>query len=230
MVATFFQPIVLLILVTIVYILSKHIIQNLFNVLHLFFESDTVIFTFISIIFLPGTVIHELAHYLTAIVLFLRVREFHILPQWEGNYIKLGRVVYEKKDVVRSILVGIAPIFFGLLLFWYMAYLNIFPQQSIILNIILAYFIFVISSSMFSSKQDLIDIVYIVPIGILLAGVCYVFNIDLGRVLQNKEFMQLLNSIFTRVNLYLLLSVIINVILLLALKLIIRLKRVKHYA
>ena len=132
------------------YFISRISIKELFQVLRIFFRNDKIVFTFVSLIFLPGTIIHELAHFLAAITMFLRVHEVHVFPQWEKDYIKLGRVIYEKKDVIRSIFVGIAPVIIGLLFFWWFSVIDVLSVEDTKIRIFMVYAIFIISTSMFS--------------------------------------------------------------------------------
>lgn len=123
-----------------------------------------------------------------AIVLLLKVRSFTVFPEWEDNSIKLGSVVYEKKDFVRGILVGIAPILIGLILFWIISIVHPFSQESILLKILMVYVIFVLSSTMFSSKQDLIDMVYLIPLILIIVAIVYIFQIDIFGMLEKFVF------------------------------------------
>ena len=59
-----------------------------------------------SIIFLPGVVLHEVSHYLMAILLGVRTGRFSILPKkLEGGRIRLGYVETVSTDFVRDALV-----------------------------------------------------------------------------------------------------------------------------
>lgn len=167
------------------FFISRRSINELFYFLKYFFRSNKVVFYIISFIFLPGTVIHELSHFFTAMGLLLRVQDMTILPQWEHNYIKLGSVTYEKKDIVRSILVGIAPIFVGIGIFWWLSELPIFERGAPLWLLIGGvYFIFTLSTTMFSSKQDLVDLVYVIPLIIVIAAFIYIMKFDLSFFFQ----------------------------------------------
>jgi hypothetical protein len=162
---------------------------------------------------LPGTIIHELAHFLAAISLMLKVHEVHVFPQWEKNYIKLGRVVYEKKDVIRSIFVGIAPVIVGLLFFWWFSAINVLSVEDIRIRIIMVYAIFVISTSMFSSKQDLIDIIYIIPFILIIGAVIYIFQIDLSFILKQDVLIDGVTKFLYDVNIFLFISLGIHAVI-----------------
>lgn len=195
------------------YFISRISIRELFQVLRIFFSSDRIVFIFVSLIFLPGTIIHELAHFLAAISLMLRVHEVHVFPQWEKNYIKLGRVVYEKKDVIRSIFVGIAPVIVGLLFFWWFSAINVLSAEDIRIRIIMVYAIFVISTSMFSSKQDLIDIIYIIPFFLIVGAMIYIFQIDLSFIAKQDILISGFTKFLYDVNIFLAISLIIHTVI-----------------
>lgn len=173
------------------------------------------IYKIISLIFLPGTIIHELSHFFAAIVLFLPVKDIQIFPKFEEGQIKLGHVLYVKKDFLRGILVGIAPFFGALFLFFGLSFFNLFPNENLGLNIFLIYLIFTVSSVMFSSKQDLVDIGYLIPFILFLLIIVYIFQpfIPSFNLPYFKNIIAGLEFFLTNVNYYLFLSILIHVFL-----------------
>jgi hypothetical protein len=210
--ALLFFPIQLLIL----YFISRQTIKELFFFFRRFLPEGAVS-VLVTVLFLPGTILHELAHFIMAIILMMHVREVSVLPEFEKSYIKLGKVVYEKKDIVRGILIGIAPIFAGLLIFWMLSVWNLFPAPHLWLSILVGYFVFVVSTTMFSSKQDLVDLVYIIPLAIIITGVLYVFDINPARYISKDVFNLFVNFIY-HLNYYFLFSFIIHVGIIIVLK------------
>ncbi len=196
------------------FLISRKTIQYLFYVLHELTSNTTVIYLTIALVFLPGTILHELSHFLMAIVLLLRVREIHIFPEWKNGYLKLGKVLYEKRDVIRSILVGVAPICVGLLFFWWMSSVGILTSHNLSMQIVSIYLIFVISSTMFSSKQDLVDVIYILPIGIVIGIIYYFFPIDLSFISKQQIVIEAIQKFLYDVTIYLGISLLIHSILL----------------
>lgn len=69
-----------------------------------------------SILVLPGTIIHELSHWLVAEILQVRTGEIVILPELAGHgqEERLGSVQTEKSDPFRGFLIGLAPFVTGL--------------------------------------------------------------------------------------------------------------------
>ncbi len=197
--------IVFLLQIIVIYIISKLTIKELFLFLRKFFQTDFPVFLLVSFIFLPGTIIHETSHFITALLLILPVKSMTIFPKWDNNEIKLGEVLFVKKDFLRAILVGIAPVFFGIGILFLLFFYQIYPSNNLGLNILYSYLIFSISANMFSSKQDLKDLILITPVALLVMVLFYVFDIKI-----NTDF---INVIMNKVNLYIFFVLIINVML-----------------
>jgi len=159
----------------------------------------------VSLIFLPGTLIHESAHFLTALFLLLPVKSMTIFPRWDDREIKLGEVLFVKKDFLRAILVGVAPVFFGIGILFAIFFYHIYPSNNLGLNIIYSYIIFSISANMFSSKQDLKDLALIIPVIILVIMIIYIFNIKID--------LSSINVIMNKVNLYIFFVLLIDIFL-----------------
>lgn len=153
--------------ITQIYTFLFHITKN-----HFFASSC------IAVLYFPGTVLHELAHYIVALILFLPIQSMELFPHIEEGYIKLGSVTYEKKDVLRGFLVGIAPLFVGLGSLFAIFYTGYAAHPNIWIFLITWYLIFTISSTMFSSSQDLVDMIFAIPLIIMIALVIYILQID----------------------------------------------------
>ena len=129
-----------------------------------------------SILFLPGVLLHEISHFLTAKLLRVPTGRFSVLPRPlpEGK-LQLGYVETYTTDVFRDALIGIAPLFTGMTVIALISYFQfeIIPSTDTIkiasMNInmdtlfrvysqsdfwLWFYFIFVISSTMYPSASD----------------------------------------------------------------------------
>jgi len=62
---------------------------------------------------LPGIILHESSHALSAILLGVRVGHISVRPKRAGQRIQLGFVPVEKTDAVRASLIGLAPVLTG---------------------------------------------------------------------------------------------------------------------
>ncbi|MEX1020705.1 MAG: hypothetical protein WDZ49_13660 [Litorilinea sp.] len=65
------------------------------------------------LIFFPGVIVHESAHWLAARLMGLRTGAFRVWPRRQGKYIGLGSVSVQRSDPLRDSLVGIAPLLIG---------------------------------------------------------------------------------------------------------------------
>jgi hypothetical protein len=79
----------------------------------LFRRADVATLLF-SLLFLPGVLLHELSHWLMALLLGVKVYDFSVLPQAQpGGKLQLGFVVTQKTDWLRESLIGAAPLLAG---------------------------------------------------------------------------------------------------------------------
>jgi hypothetical protein len=70
--------------------------------------------TMFSIIFLPGVLLHEFSHYLTAVILGVQTAHFSLVPQLLPNgRLQLGYVETMRSDYFRDSLIGAAPLIAG---------------------------------------------------------------------------------------------------------------------
>ena len=119
---------------------------------------------FLSFLFLPGVIIHELSHMLIAVILFVPVGDMEFAPKRNHGGLKLGSIEIAKTDPIRRSIIGFAPIFVGLILIIGIVYLftsNLLflkDKESYIFIASIAgvmYLLFAISNTMFSSKADM---------------------------------------------------------------------------
>jgi len=213
------SPLIFIAQISLLYFLSRLVIKNLYSFFDLFIKSQKLVFSLVSLLYFPGTVIHEMSHFIGAIILFLNVRDIRLFPEFENDHIRLGSVVYEKKDFVRSILVGIAPFIFVFLIFFVISYFSLYPTNNVLLNVLFGYLIFTISSTMFSSKKDIVDLIYIIPLAIITVGALFLFDINILFLFENESINKVIFNFFDRVNYYLFFSLVINLVLLTVLKL-----------
>ncbi len=139
------------------YILSRIFIQRLFIFLYRFTRSREKAALFLGLIFLPGTFIHEIAHFITALFLLVPVGDLNLIPEIQEDGIKLGSVGVGRTDFIRGSLIGLAPILVGGGIFF--AAISFTLSHNNLSNpwIVgtLIYLIFQITHTMFSSRRDL---------------------------------------------------------------------------
>jgi hypothetical protein len=171
-----------------IFLLSRFSLQKSYYLLKKILKNDKFILFFISFIYFPGTIIHELSHYAIALILNLHPREIQFFPIIEGKHMRLGHVLYERNpdDFIRSIIVGIAPFLGGLISLWIIIQTKLFPGNVWWQTILFGYLILTITANMFSSKQDLIDVGYLIPLGLLISFLYYLFPLKVSLDLVNQ--------------------------------------------
>jgi hypothetical protein len=85
-------------------------LQELF---YLLTEHKVLAVYLFQVLLLPGVVLHEMSHYVAALVLRVRVRKLSFQPQVRGDRIQMGAIVMDEPDFLRGLLIGFAPLFLG---------------------------------------------------------------------------------------------------------------------
>ncbi|MBI4136763.1 hypothetical protein HY469_01760 [Candidatus Roizmanbacteria bacterium] len=102
-----------------IYFFSYKTNQLLLRLLFLTTHNIQLTTSILSLLLYPGVVIHELSHFITAVLLFVPVKSMTLVPKvTEDQHIQGGSVTIEKVDLVRRTLVGIAPLFMGITVLW----------------------------------------------------------------------------------------------------------------
>lgn len=148
-----------LLLIIVLAVLRQKLIYELSGTSLLLFGSTKPGIRAYSIIFLPGTIIHELSHWIVAEILQVRTGQITILPDWDdgdGSSRRLGSVATERSDPFRGFLIGVAPFISGMLILLMLGQLlqsgwETFGWGYLALII---YGIVVIGNSMMISKED----------------------------------------------------------------------------
>lgn len=187
------------------YYFSKQLTKYLSQLLFRITRSQRWTIRLIALLFLPGTLLHELSHAIVAGMLLVDSGEISLWPKVEEKGVILGSVEIYKTGVIRRALIGVAPVIIGtsliigslLLLVNFYQQGNSFPIWGMI---IYAYVVFIVGNTMFSSKKDLEGSLEVL-IGVFLAlGLGYIFakykipDIDSSLFPQNLvDFLQKAN-------------------------------------
>lgn len=151
------------------FLLSRKLTQSL---------STVVPYQLLAVIFFPGVVIHELSHFLAAGVLFVPVSDMEFMPKKQEGRLKLGSVSIGKTDPFRRAVIGVAPVIAGLAFLFGMA--SVISQNSLMVQIVLLYFVFAIANTMFSSPKDMEGFLEVVLFLAFAAMVVYIFTVISG--------------------------------------------------
>src|SRR5471030_284135 len=95
------------------FLLSQRLTRSLSFFFYKVTKSKKITILLLALLFLPGTFIHELAHYLMAIILFVHAEGLELIPKIQEHDVKLGSVQIERTDPFRRLLIGMAPFLFG---------------------------------------------------------------------------------------------------------------------
>ncbi len=150
------------------HLISGRLTQSLYVLFFRIFRSKTVSMTILIILLFPGTVIHELAHLFVAEILRVRTGKLTLVPEsLEEAEIRTGSVAVAQTDPFRRTLIGLAPVYIGIIILSALSYFLLQNINSItVITIILFYGMFAVSNSMFSSKEDMKGVI---PFTITLA-------------------------------------------------------------
>ena len=102
--------------------LQRFLHRELQIIIYLITRNKPLTIALFSLLVLPGVMLHEASHYLTAKILGVRTGRFTVIPQAvkDGGLV-LGSVEVEKTDILRDSLIGLAPIVAGTLFIAYAA-------------------------------------------------------------------------------------------------------------
>lgn len=167
------------------YFLYDRLTKTLYSLLFFLFRNTYVTAGFLTFIFLPGTIVHELAHLLTAEILRVRTGEISFTPKIVTTHnneqaVEAGHVTHTATDPLRRFLIGFAPLVWGLavltLLIWlFQHFWGQFtdPKQQIVLGAGIGYLLFAVSNSMFTSRKDMEGSEYFIPVVVILGIAAY---------------------------------------------------------
>jgi hypothetical protein len=162
--------------------------------------------------------IHELSHALAAGLLGVAVGEMEFMPRVDGEHVKLGSVQIAQTDPFRRFLIGAAPFIIGtfilLGILFYAAQNHFFDNIFII--ILIGYLVFEIGNTMFSSRKDMEGALELFGTIIVILIVLFLLGLRLPAFNPNSILEQpLVQEVFKRGSLFLLLPLAIDAIVIL---------------
>lgn len=168
------------------FLISKKLINSLAQTFFRFTKSHKTVVNILAVLFLPGTIIHELSHLLVAGVILVPVGEIDVLPQVQEKGVRLGSVQIGQTDPFRRTIVGVAPVLVGIASILGILYFTQSGSQLVLWQLVLSlYLIFQIGNTMFSSKKDLEGV-----IGFLVALLSVVLIVIITLYFIKPEWLQ----------------------------------------
>lgn len=207
----------------ILFLSSKATINSIVRLVYLVSKSREVAIHTIAFLFLPGTIIHELAHVIVAGVLMVHTGAVEFVPKIHEDGVRLGTAEVGKTDFIRRAIIGVAPVLVGLsiilgILFYFSLSILSGASFTIWVYPLLFYLIFVIGNTMFSSKKDLEGSVGIVVLIISIVIAVYLLNYTQPLIFLNDQLNHNLSNYILKAMLFLLFPLSINFLIILLTK------------
>ncbi len=182
-----------------------------------------------ALLFLPGTFVHEMAHFLMAAVLLVPVGDVEFLPEMREGTIKLGSVVIASVDPFRRSLIGAAPFILGCALM--LGLLHFFGQTALHTwwqMVLLGYAVFQIGNTMYSSKKDLEGSLIVVLFIAVIVLALSLLHVDVVGILEKGILYFKLIPVFQLCSFLLLVPIVIDIVCITCAHLILRYVVVRH--
>lgn len=174
------------------FFMAKSLINSLSNLIFRLTKSKHVTVIILSYLFLPGTIVHELAHLFIAGLLLVRTGSMDLAPKIMDNEIKFGSVDIERTDFLRRAIIGVAPVLVGMIIiFGTLFYLQSPGSKTLIIYLVSFYVIFEVGNTLFSSRKDLEGTIELLVAIIFISIALFIVKVDIARAffdfLQKKE-------------------------------------------
>lgn len=173
----------------------------------------------VALVLLPGTIVHELSHFLVATLVRVPTGHLSIFPNFRNlseeskQNLLMGHVQIAQTGPIRHTLIGIAPILVGLITLYAIGMIINWTQP--ILLFVLCYMLFVVSSTMFTSRSDLRSFIFVAPVVLLFLIALYFAGV---RISVTRNLLETLGNVIQRVNFSLAVSAVIDAAILLILR------------
>jgi len=184
----FLAATIFVLLVIVLSALRNRLVHEFVGSSLLIFGSQNPGLWFYSLLFLPGTILHELSHWIVAEILQVRTGEINIFPDLgsEGGTKKLGSVATASSGPFRSFLIGIAPFLSGIFTLSLLGYFLFLGGLLWWQYALLIYATAVIGSSMLLSAEDRRTWPFIIIFVIVLIFLLNQLNLSLPPIFLAK--------------------------------------------
>lgn len=202
-------------LLAVLFLVSQEMTKSISFVMYRMTHSQKISMYALAVLFFPGVVVHELSHFLSALLLGVHAENPEFFPKMIDGRLKLGSVSIQKTDPIRKTLIGVAPVLggVGMLLLGVFLYRE-YMSESALAFVILAVVYFQIANSMFSSRKDMegTGIFFLILIGLGIA--LWMLQVPVLSFFLTSEIGLLIQSLLERGSLYLGIAVFIDIVLL----------------
>jgi len=111
----------LVVIFLVMLLLNRWIVMHVNGVGLIISMNQTMAVWLYFFLFLPGILIHEVSHYIVAVLLRARPSKFSLWPKAKRGRVVLGSVEIRKADPLAHSLIGVAPLVVGSLAVWFIA-------------------------------------------------------------------------------------------------------------
>lgn len=172
------------------YFSYRKMTRELSHLIHRLGGNQNVLIWIWSVVFLPGTIIHEISHFLAAAATGARTGKIEIFPEFiedildeekEKNHVALGYVQVARLNPIQGFVVGVAPFISGLALLIWLAPMMIgnYHAGNTLSLILQTYLFFIIANSFFPSWSDIKQTIPFVVFAIILVILAWFFGFQL---------------------------------------------------
>lgn len=200
----------------VLFLLARALTLHLSLLLHRWGLGEKSVMHIVALLFLPGTFIHEISHYLFCVILRVRVYGMSLLPKpMAAGYIKMGSVEHQKCDLVRSLLIGAAPFIIGSLLIYFAVHYSTShnPAFDNWITWAVGFLVFQVGNSMFSSRADMDGSAKFLIILILIACLAYFFGWRVSWEQLDQSIPGSVVNVIRQANFFLLAPLVLDVII-----------------
>lgn len=174
------------------FFLSRKLTASLYYLIHLITGSRKLALFILTSFLLPGTFIHEGAHWLMARILWVKTAGFTVIPQTDDHQsIRAGSVTVAKSDLIRGSLIGLAPIIIGLILLTLLANFLLstivtvddlwhFLARPTLPPLVVFLALFEIGNTLFTSQSDLKDVTRLAILLTILGALLYILGLNIS--------------------------------------------------
>ncbi len=210
---------------TLLFLSKRQMTSDLSRLIHrLGGGSHSAIITW-SIIFLPGTIIHEISHFLAAALTGARTGKIEIFPEYledevaegKNRTVALGYVKTQHLNPIQGFLVGTAPFISGIALLIFLASLmqTNYATGNYTLLLAQAYLFFTIGNSFFPSWSDIKQTLTLIILSAITIITAWFFGFQIF-LSPSSQIYGILDSLWMAIMFSVLLNSVILLLLFLA--------------
>ena len=198
----------------VLFFLSKVVTREIYLFFYKWTRSRWKTTYLFSILFLVGTFVHEMSHFIMALILFVPVGQLELIPEYREDRLKLGSIPVGKTDPIRRFFIGVAPFIFGVSLILGLLYMIFIYNRELnfLWYLLTGFVIFSVGNTMFSSKKDLegmLEFFGLVVFGLIVLAVGGV-NLQIYSFIESSG--RRFSDFFVQANIFLTLPILVDLL------------------